>query len=164
MASTAFRQRRARASRRTHISMIVTFTLAGVILSCSLAFWLLPPPAKGSPFAPLWRIQEPLQNACITAMFGLFALVQWCQHQDWRRGTARLISHRLVIGSRWVLALSLLFSIFAVSLGIFSVLTAYGVISDYSAYAATLYGVLTVFNLLSVMLCLLCLLFLPTDA
>ncbi|MGZ3640116.1 MAG: hypothetical protein ACXVCX_19985 [Ktedonobacterales bacterium] len=113
---------------------------------------------------PLWRIQQPLWDAGVTAMFGLFALVHWCQHQDWRRGTARLISHRLVIGSRWVLALSLLFSAVAVSLGIFNMLTVYGVIGDYSAYAATLYGVLTVFNPLSVVLYLLSLLFLPTDA
>ncbi|MGZ6321418.1 MAG: hypothetical protein ACXWQR_19220 [Ktedonobacterales bacterium] len=43
-------------------------------------------------------------------------------------------------------------------------LTVYGVIGDYSAYAATLYGALTVFNPLSVVLYLLSLLFLPTDA
>lgn len=98
MAFTGFRDEVwARASRRTHISMILMFILTGVVLLFSLAFWFLSPPAKGAPLAPLWRIQQPLQDAGLTVWFGLFTLVHWCQHQDWQRGTTRHISQQLVI-------------------------------------------------------------------
>lgn len=50
------------------------------------------------------------------------------------------MTRRRMIRSRWVLALSLLFSILAVSFGVWIVLAAYGVIGDYGIYTGTLYG------------------------